>query len=258
MRNNIGFPNKNVNMSGVDTAFNSWDLNLTPAANDFLSVTDPSMTVKDASAETSGALGPRQADGNLPKVDFLRLAAGSQMIDKGKDVGLTFVGKAPDLGAYEFGAKTGAGGAGGTTVTGTAATGGTIASGGAGGGTTVSAGGSGNRGNVSVGIGGTIAGTRAIAAGGMAVVPTTTGGSSNANSETKGAVGAAGGQYVSALSSATPSSGCSCTIRGTSGRDWDGIFVAMFAVFGLVLRRRQFFALGIREIPRFDSHVERQ
>ncbi len=27
MRNNIGFPNKNSNMGGVDTAFNTWDLN---------------------------------------------------------------------------------------------------------------------------------------------------------------------------------------------------------------------------------------
>ena len=26
MRNNIGYPNKNTNMTGVDTMFNSWDL----------------------------------------------------------------------------------------------------------------------------------------------------------------------------------------------------------------------------------------
>jgi hypothetical protein len=51
MRNNIGFPNKNSNMMGVDTASNSWDLMITPAAADFASVMD------------TGALGPRQADG---------------------------------------------------------------------------------------------------------------------------------------------------------------------------------------------------
>jgi len=34
MRNNIGFPNKNSNMGGVDTSFNTWDLAITPANND--------------------------------------------------------------------------------------------------------------------------------------------------------------------------------------------------------------------------------
>ena len=53
---------------------------------------------------TSLALGPRQADGSLPNVDFMKLAAGSQMIDKGTNVGLPYVGAAPDLGAYEYGA----------------------------------------------------------------------------------------------------------------------------------------------------------
>ena len=51
-------------------------------------------------------LGPRQADGSVPNVNFLKLAAGSQMIDKGTDVGLPYAGQAPDLGAYEYGAAT--------------------------------------------------------------------------------------------------------------------------------------------------------
>ena len=42
MRNNVGFPNRNSNMNGVDTMFNSWDLMLTPANADFASVSDPS------------------------------------------------------------------------------------------------------------------------------------------------------------------------------------------------------------------------
>jgi hypothetical protein len=42
MRNNIGFPNRNSNMTGVDTMFNSWDSSsLAPANGDFASVTDP-------------------------------------------------------------------------------------------------------------------------------------------------------------------------------------------------------------------------
>jgi hypothetical protein len=107
LRNNIGFPNDNTNMNGADTKNNTWDLNITPAAKDFASVSDPSMTVTNQSVETTaGALGPRQANGSLPNVNFLKLAAGSQMIDKGTDVGLPFTGAAPDLGAFEYGGVT--------------------------------------------------------------------------------------------------------------------------------------------------------
>jgi len=101
LRNNIGFPNKNTDMGtnfGTDDQFNTWNLNITPAAKDFVSVTAPSVG--------SGLLGPRQANGNPPNVDFLKLASGSAMIDKGTDVGLPYTGSAPDLGAYEYGAVT--------------------------------------------------------------------------------------------------------------------------------------------------------
>ena len=105
MRNNLGYPNKNEYITGygVDSQYNTWDLNITPAAADFLSITDPSVTGTGASIETSGALGPRAANGDLPDVDFLQLAAGSPMIDKGIGVGLPYLGAAPDLGAYEYG-----------------------------------------------------------------------------------------------------------------------------------------------------------
>jgi hypothetical protein len=142
MRNNIGYPNKNTNMTGVDTMFNTWDLDITPAAKDFASIVDPSVSMTGAGVESSGALGPRAADGSMPAVDFLKLAAGSAMIDKGTDVGLPFVGAAPDLGAYEYGAAGtsgtgGVSGSGGSTGTGgatTAGTGGVGTGGGTGGG----------------------------------------------------------------------------------------------------------------------------
>lgn len=89
MRNNIGFPNKNSNMTGVDSKFNSWDLGITPSSADFLSVSD------------SGFTASRQPDGSLPDIPFLKLRAGSPWIDKGLDVGLRYQGVAPDLGAYE-------------------------------------------------------------------------------------------------------------------------------------------------------------
>jgi MYXO-CTERM domain-containing protein len=135
LRNNIGFPNKNQYMDasyGVDSQFNTWDLNITPKVSDFLSTTDPSVSGTGATIETtSPALGPRQADGSLPNVDFMKLAAGSQMIDKGTNVQLPFVGAAPDLGAYEYGATGGTPTGGATAAGGTTATGGATGAGGA-------------------------------------------------------------------------------------------------------------------------------
>jgi hypothetical protein len=117
MRNNVGFPNKNsyIDGYGVDTADNTWDLGISETSADFVSTSD------------TGCDGPREADGSIPAAcSFLRLKAGSPLIDKGKDVGLPFVGTEPDLGAYEYGATSSAGGAGG----GTSALGGSIGAGG--------------------------------------------------------------------------------------------------------------------------------
>src|SRR4029079_5768332 len=50
MRNNVGFPNKNSNMGGVDTMFNTWDLNISEASTDFASTSD------------TGCTGPREAN----------------------------------------------------------------------------------------------------------------------------------------------------------------------------------------------------
>jgi uncharacterized repeat protein (TIGR02059 family) len=63
------------------------------------------VTVSDGdfqSVSTTGMDGPRQADGSLPVLNFLKLAKGSDLIDAGVDVGQAYDGKAPDLGAFEF------------------------------------------------------------------------------------------------------------------------------------------------------------
>src|SRR6185437_4773730 len=131
MRNNVGYPNRNSNMDGFDTMFNTWDLNITPASSDFASISDPSVSMTGMQIEGMGALGPRQADGSLPNVDFMHLTAGSRMIDKGTDVKLPYVGTAPDLGAYEYGATTGgtSGSGGASGAGGSAGAGGTTGSG---------------------------------------------------------------------------------------------------------------------------------
>jgi len=69
---------------------NSWQSPFVVTSADFVSI-DP-----------SAAYGPRNADGSLPDIDFMHLAAGSDLIDGGTDVGLPYEGSAPDLGAFEY------------------------------------------------------------------------------------------------------------------------------------------------------------
>lgn len=55
------------------------------------------------SMDATQLLRPRKADGSLPDIDFLQLAAGSDLIDAGQNIGLPFKGSAPDMGAFESG-----------------------------------------------------------------------------------------------------------------------------------------------------------
>ncbi|MDX9927726.1 MAG: T9SS type A sorting domain-containing protein, partial [Bacteroidales bacterium] len=55
------------------------------------------------STDPSGATGPRNSDGTLSHIEYMHLAAGSDLIDSGVDAGLPFAGTAPDLGCFETG-----------------------------------------------------------------------------------------------------------------------------------------------------------
>ena len=69
---------------------NSWQISgLTVSNADFLSV------------DSVGLRNPRNADGSLPSINFMKLAATSAMVDAGTNVGLAYNGTAPDLGAFE-------------------------------------------------------------------------------------------------------------------------------------------------------------
>ncbi|MFI1743313.1 right-handed parallel beta-helix repeat-containing protein [Thalassobellus sediminis] len=68
---------------------NSWQNGITANASDYVSL--------DIALLTSA----RKADGSLPDIDFMKLNAGSDLIDAGIDVGLAFTGTAPDLGPFE-------------------------------------------------------------------------------------------------------------------------------------------------------------
>lgn len=226
MRNNVGFPNKNTNMGGVDTMFNTWDLNISEAASDFVSTSD------------TGTLGPRQADGSLPAVDFLKLKSGSPLIDKGTDVMLPFVGAAPDLGADEFGAVKPPSGGSGPGTGGSTATGGSAATGGAASGGTPSAGGgAGAAGAGTVpSTGGTVSntgGTGTTSNGGA--VTTTPGGMPSASAGTVSNPvdpnnGSAGGP------GSDDTGGCACSWNARHGTS--GAAMALL-VLGAVLSRRR-------------------
>ncbi len=68
---------------------NSWLPPFVVTEDDFLSLNSDS------------ASAPRLADGSLPKISFLHLAQGSDLIDAGTDLGYPYYGAAPDLGAFE-------------------------------------------------------------------------------------------------------------------------------------------------------------
>ncbi len=58
------------------------------------------------SVSSVGMDGPRQTDGSLPNLNFLRLKTTSGLADAGVYVGLQFTGIAPDIGAFEIEAAT--------------------------------------------------------------------------------------------------------------------------------------------------------
>ena len=94
LRNNISLSGSVTVVAGNTADHNTWN-GISVDANDFMSLSD------------AGATGPRQSDGSLPILDFLRLKSDSNLIDAGVDVGLLYNGTAPDLGAYEFVASSG-------------------------------------------------------------------------------------------------------------------------------------------------------
>jgi hypothetical protein len=91
--NCVGFngvaKNFSFNSTTIQTS-NSWNVAaITANAADYSGLTE------------ALAKAPRQADGNLP-TGFARLVSGSDLIDKGMDVGFPFDGARPDLGPFEF------------------------------------------------------------------------------------------------------------------------------------------------------------
>ena len=88
--NNIAFTGTAINLDATTVQFsNSWQ-GFSVTSADF------------ASLDSSLVLLPRNADFTLQTNAFLRLVAGSDLLDHGLDVDLPFNGSAPDLGAFEY------------------------------------------------------------------------------------------------------------------------------------------------------------
>jgi pectate lyase len=97
MRNNLGYKGStelaNLNQGASEVAFNFFNLPVTIATNDFMSLDESLLTL------------PRQANGDLPYIAFAQLVSTSDLIDAGTNAGFDFVGPAPDLGAFEYGSR---------------------------------------------------------------------------------------------------------------------------------------------------------
>jgi hypothetical protein len=95
LKNNLGYKGRheisNVDVALCELVSNSFDLKLNLSDEGFHSLDQADLVM------------PRQPNGDLPLVPFMRLKAGNDAIDKGVDVGQPFNGRAPDLGAFEFG-----------------------------------------------------------------------------------------------------------------------------------------------------------
>ncbi|WP_108804714.1 right-handed parallel beta-helix repeat-containing protein [Aquimarina sp. Aq107] len=93
VQNNIGYlSSQNVQGErGNNVSDNSWNLSVVVNNDDFISL------------DINQLLRSRKPDGSLPDVDYLHLKSGSDLVDKGVDLGFSFNGNAPDLGAFEAG-----------------------------------------------------------------------------------------------------------------------------------------------------------
>ena len=95
LKNNLAYLPRGENTAYLDTAqcivsHNSFYSSVEVTDNDFVSLNEELLTAS------------RKSDGNLPDVDFMKLASSSDLINKGVEIGFPYQGSAPDLGAFEY------------------------------------------------------------------------------------------------------------------------------------------------------------
>ena len=114
MRNNLAYDNSSTdyeqagiyNPSVYTESNNTWVATQETGAGSWPGwILNTDYTVTDAdfvSLDSSQIRGARKADWSLPDITFLKLAATSDLVDGGIDVGLPYSGSAPDLGYSEY------------------------------------------------------------------------------------------------------------------------------------------------------------
>lgn len=104
---NVGAGGNNISIIGTGTFVTS--ANITNYGKLYIRGTDPVNICRVRcinggdvlSLDASQLSGSRQADGSLPAITFGHLASGSDLINAGVNVDLSYSGSAPDIGAYE-------------------------------------------------------------------------------------------------------------------------------------------------------------
>jgi hypothetical protein len=276
LRNNVAYSNDGhallsdmTNGGPISDEFNSWDTNLklTLGDSDFQSVAfappescpapytpggTPCCTSTDLTC-FAGMASARQADGSLPVLPFLRLAAGSPLIGKGTNVGLPFSGSAPDLGCFDavlpFGtdggttggsssSSSGSGDASGTSSSGSGDASGTSSSGSGG----DASGNSSDDGSSANSDGGSSGASSTGSGGGP-------GSGSSSSGTGSGSSGASGAQKADAGTEAPGgSSGCGCRVLNGGMAGGGSLSLMLIGLVGLVRRRRP-----DRQAPRADA-----
>ena len=90
------YPPSNPVFASYTHSNNSWDGGVTVTLDDFAAVPI------NREAGITLLMSTRKSDGSLPDLgNYFKLAEGSDLIDKGYDIGLSYSGSAPDLGPFE-------------------------------------------------------------------------------------------------------------------------------------------------------------
>lgn len=96
LKNNLDFSARSAGTANINTSLstlnnNSWQLSVSVTSADFVSLTES--LLKNS----------RHSDFTVPVMSFMRLVTGSDLIDKGVNLGFSYSGASPDLGCFELG-----------------------------------------------------------------------------------------------------------------------------------------------------------
>jgi len=94
----------NLGYAATSSEVSNLNLGASTASNNYFQLSGITVNAADFSSTTESLMSQgRHSDFTLPTNTFLRLATGSDLIDKGVNRGYTYTGASPDLGCFEVG-----------------------------------------------------------------------------------------------------------------------------------------------------------